>query len=846
MKLIVILFGCINSIDLDEGTNLLQTGILQHYTESHSPVSLITQAQGADFDESKWKYWPGYQIYEQNGQNADECYPTLSEAIAKCEEAGDCGAIATQGNFCGGQYRITHGGPHLAGPTGSNAWVLINCVTPGGPTENGIVGGLKWDPGYVGTYRYYGDNCSDYGQTTTTTTTTCLTGICVSSATCGAIDTSASVALDCNGKTDCSFTVTEENSQENVCVDPAAVAAAAVGTNNKLTGRYIQSDGLLCSQMDPSVCEQCYPALQEAMDKCDATADCSALVNQGDVCSDHYCFVKGGPSLRASTGPLDPTLHPRVWQINKSVGPPPLSCKDAAAAKYQVGANEKKTGRYQQSDGILCSQMDPSVCEQCYPTLKEAMGKCDATADCNALVNQADVCSDHYCVVQGGIHPSLRWDEPKFGKMDPIRHPRVWQIDRAIDPAGCKDAYTISYSCGQTKIQHTASLSAPSRGQTTTLRCAAAATTTNLSDEQQACISRESVKNWANFDCCGFGTRDAATKYCKSGIDDHVIGEVCCKSQCDDGCTTASTTPVTTSTTNPSDEQQACISRESVKNWANFDCCGFGTRDAATKYCKSGIDDHVIGEVCCKSQCDDGCMVDGKENYGVTTTTSTTPVTTSTTNPGGPTNVGGKDCFAAIATWGPDFECNAKVSSFCADDSADGLDVSACCQDYCNSNQEKRTKKKDSEANSKEAEGERKSKRQESRSKRKDAESARKKQKKEAEWLAKRGAQETSNKKAEDERKTKNGYSESKRKNERSWKANRSNAKKAAQRREAARKVGRAESAKKNSNSGSESSKKNKLAEKKQKKKAFWKAKKEKRKKNQGKNGRKGRKFKGN
>ena len=37
-----------------------------------------------------------------------ECYP-FKEAIQKCEAAPDCHGIATQKNFCGGLYRVSHG-----------------------------------------------------------------------------------------------------------------------------------------------------------------------------------------------------------------------------------------------------------------------------------------------------------------------------------------------------------------------------------------------------------------------------------------------------------------------------------------------------------------------------------------------------------------------------------------------------------------------------------------------------------------------------------------------------------------------------------------------------------------
>jgi len=53
MKVILALVARIKSIDLDDGTNLLQTGILQHH------------AQGFDFDETRWVQKDGYHIYEQ-------------------------------------------------------------------------------------------------------------------------------------------------------------------------------------------------------------------------------------------------------------------------------------------------------------------------------------------------------------------------------------------------------------------------------------------------------------------------------------------------------------------------------------------------------------------------------------------------------------------------------------------------------------------------------------------------------------------------------------------------------------------------------------------------------------
>jgi len=49
----------------------------------------------------------GYWILEQHGKQ-NECY-SFAVAKQKCLAAGDCHGIATQKNFCGGKYRVTHG-----------------------------------------------------------------------------------------------------------------------------------------------------------------------------------------------------------------------------------------------------------------------------------------------------------------------------------------------------------------------------------------------------------------------------------------------------------------------------------------------------------------------------------------------------------------------------------------------------------------------------------------------------------------------------------------------------------------------------------------------------------------
>ena len=59
-----------------------------------------------------WTQKDGYYVLEGHGDET-ECYGDLDIAKSKCMAAMDCHAIATQSQVCGGQYRITHGGPTL-------------------------------------------------------------------------------------------------------------------------------------------------------------------------------------------------------------------------------------------------------------------------------------------------------------------------------------------------------------------------------------------------------------------------------------------------------------------------------------------------------------------------------------------------------------------------------------------------------------------------------------------------------------------------------------------------------------------------------------------------------------
>jgi len=426
MKLIVILFGCINSIDLDDGTNLLQTGILQHY------------AQGFDFDAARWKQWDGYHLYEGHG-GTTECYPTLTEAIAKCDEAGDCGAIATQTTVCGGQYRVSHGGPHLAGPCclashAMRSWVRPKCVTPGGPTENGIAGGLKWDPGYVGTYRYYGDNCSDYGQTTTTTTA-CLTGICVSAAACGATDTTAAVGLGCNGKTDCTVAVTAENSG---------------GGGSSTLGRWEQKDGYYVTEGHGAT-NECYPTLEAAQKKCFEAPDCHAVAEQSNwgCGKGRFRVTHGGPTfVYLATWE---TYDLRSWELT-------------ARGPVTTGPSG---GDWEQKDGYYVSE-GHGLNNECFPTLVAAQEKCLAAQDCHAVAFQkaGAGCSGQFRVTHGG--PTfLYW---ATWQTDQIQSWKLIARGNSGSPAGCKDAYTIDYMCNGTE-KRTAALTKPAAGKSTTLNC---------------------------------------------------------------------------------------------------------------------------------------------------------------------------------------------------------------------------------------------------------------------------------------------------------------------------------------------------------------------------------------
>ena len=71
---------------------------------------LINQSTLILFKDDCWKQRDGDYILEGYGPTI-ECYATLEEAKNKCLAAGDCKGIATQNNVCGGQFRVTHGGP---------------------------------------------------------------------------------------------------------------------------------------------------------------------------------------------------------------------------------------------------------------------------------------------------------------------------------------------------------------------------------------------------------------------------------------------------------------------------------------------------------------------------------------------------------------------------------------------------------------------------------------------------------------------------------------------------------------------------------------------------------------
>ena len=59
-----------------------------------------------------WIQTDGYWVSEGHG-TTNECYPTLEEAKSICLAVPDCHAIASQNDTCGGQFRVSHGGPTL-------------------------------------------------------------------------------------------------------------------------------------------------------------------------------------------------------------------------------------------------------------------------------------------------------------------------------------------------------------------------------------------------------------------------------------------------------------------------------------------------------------------------------------------------------------------------------------------------------------------------------------------------------------------------------------------------------------------------------------------------------------
>jgi len=336
------------------------------------------------------------------------------------------------------------------------------------------------------------------------------------------------------------------------------------------------------------------------------------------------------------------------------------------------------------------------------------------------------------------------------------------------------------------------------------------------SDGENKCLNTES-SGWGAYDCKGTNGRVAfGPTYCTYY---KLAGRICCPNEC-----IAADEPTLDLTTQVG--QTSCLARW-ASGYFGWDCDGAPGFSGAAKlphYCSSTDKNRIVPQVCCRNQCD--LLITGTTAPPATTTTKKldVPTTMTTTIPGGDTNPGGPDCFGAIASWGPDFDCNEKTDMFCGNDSPDGLDVSLCCQQQCGTKQEKRSKKNEVEGVRKANEATRKSDRKESGDKRKEAEAARKKQKKEDEWLSKRGEQEKKNKNAEDERKSKRGFSEGQKKNERKWKNGRSAAKKAAARRETKRKNRRADAAKKVARA--EKKKKNKNADVARKKKTEAKKKK--------------------
>ena len=81
---------------------------LEHRNSRLVTINIFEYSTGCN----DWIQTDGYAVSEGHG-TTNECYATLEEAKSICLAASDCHAIASQNDTCGGEFRVSHGGPTL-------------------------------------------------------------------------------------------------------------------------------------------------------------------------------------------------------------------------------------------------------------------------------------------------------------------------------------------------------------------------------------------------------------------------------------------------------------------------------------------------------------------------------------------------------------------------------------------------------------------------------------------------------------------------------------------------------------------------------------------------------------
>jgi len=107
---------CVITLAAAEEANPATLSFVDNWIDFYKkPVIVPTPAGDFDFDRSRWVQVDGYYIFEGHG-NWDACYPTLSEALEKCDAAGNCLGVTFAGQAnC--KYRPSHQRLGAAQPT---------------------------------------------------------------------------------------------------------------------------------------------------------------------------------------------------------------------------------------------------------------------------------------------------------------------------------------------------------------------------------------------------------------------------------------------------------------------------------------------------------------------------------------------------------------------------------------------------------------------------------------------------------------------------------------------------------------------------------------------------------